>query len=88
MVFPKYVEKGGMYDFNFGLSIISACMKQHRYNVFCLNPNHYDGSIEQQLSDFITKNQIDVVCTGGMSVHFSEINKVLETAKKVKPTTP
>lgn len=85
LVFPKYVDKGQMYDFYFGLSIISAYMKQHGYNVFCLNPNHYDVSIEQQLSDFIIKNHIDVVCTGGMSLHFCEINKVLETAKKVKP---
>jgi len=85
LVVPKYVDKGQMYDFNFGLSIISACMKQHGYNVFCLNPNHYTIPIEQQLSNYINKNHIDVLCTGGMSVHFNEINKVLESAKKVKP---
>lgn len=85
LVFPKYVNKGQMYDFYFGLAIISSCMKQRGFNVFCLNPNHFIGSIEQQLSDFITKNHIDVICTGGMSIHYSEINNVLEASKQIKP---
>jgi len=85
LVFPKYVEKGKMYDFYFGLSIISSCMKKKGYNVFCLNPNHYEESIEKQLLDSIIKNNIDVLCTGGMSVHYKEINVVLEIAKNIKP---
>jgi len=53
--------------------------------VFCLNPNHYESSLEKQLSDFIINNKIDVVCTGGMSVHYNEINDVLRVSKNIKP---
>lgn len=48
---PKYVDKGQMYYFNLGLSIISAisaCMKKHGYNVYYLN-HHNVGSIEHKL---------------------------------------
>jgi len=85
LVVPKYVNKGQAYDFYLGLAIISACLKQHNYNVFCLNLNHYDEPIENQLSNFFNLNKIDVLCTGGMSVHYSEINNVLTTSKKIKP---
>lgn len=85
LIFPKYVNKGQMYDFYFGLSIISSCLKQSGHNVFCLNPNHYDVPINKQLSQFINNNDIDVLCTGGMSVHYKEINEVLKFSKKIKP---
>jgi len=84
IVMPKYVSKGEVYEFNFGLLFISACLKQHNINVFCLNPNHYSIKIDEQLSDFIVKNKIDVLCTGGMSVHCKEIIQIVETAKKTK----
>lgn len=84
-VTPKYVNRGQKYEFYFGLAYVSSYMKYKGYNVFCLNPNHYNTPLEQQLSEYINKNQIDVVCTGGMSVHFNQINEVLEAAKKIKP---
>ena len=84
MVVPKYVNKGEPYQFYTGLAIVSACMKQHNYNVFCLNPNHYDGTITQQLMNFITNNKIDVICTGGMSGNYNEIRDVLKISKKFK----
>ncbi len=85
LVVPKYVDKGKVYDFYLGLAIISSCLKQKGYNVFCLNTNHYDDSIEFQLLKFITFNKIDVICTGGMSIHYAEINKVLEVTKSINP---
>jgi len=85
LVFPKYVNRGEIYDFYFGLSIISSCLKQAGYNVFCLNPNHYYTPIETQLSQFINNNDIDILCTGGMSVHYNEINEVLKISKDIKP---
>lgn len=84
-VSPKYVNRGQKYEFYFGLAHVSSYMKYKGYNVFCLNPNHYDIPLEQQLSEYINNNQIDVICTGGMSIHFNQINKVLDAAKKIKP---
>ena len=82
---PKYVNRGQYYNFYFGLAYVSSYMKHKGYNVFCLNTNHYDAPLEQQLSKYIDNNQIDVICTGGMSTHFNEINKVLDAAKKINP---
>ncbi len=84
LVIPKYINKEKMYPFYFGLAIISSCMKQHGLNVFCLNPNHYDEPVDNQLLKFITTNKINVICTGGMSIHYAEINKVVEASKKIK----
>lgn len=84
-VAPKYVGAGRPYDFYLGIAYVSSYMKYKNFNVFCLNTNHYDTSVEQQLSEHIAANKIDVICTGGMSYHFNQINTVLEAAKKIKP---
>lgn len=82
---PKYVNRGQYYNFYFGLAYVSSYMKHKGYNVFCLNTNHYDNPLEQQISEYISDKQIDIICTGGMSFHFNEINAVLNAAKKIKP---
>ncbi len=84
-VTPKYVSRGLVYEFNLGLAYVSSYMKHRGFNVFCLNPYYYDAPIEQQLSEYINSKQIDVICTGGMSLHFYQINALLEAAKKIKP---
>lgn len=84
-VTPKYVTRGLVYTFNLGLAYVSSHMKHRGFNVFCLNTCHYDDPIEQQLSEYISNKQIDVICTGGMSINFLEINTLLEAAKKIKP---
>lgn len=84
-VTPKYVNRGQTYEFYFGLAYVSSSMKYKEYNVFCLNTNHYDTPLEQQLSEIIDNKQIDVICTGGMSFQFNEINVILEAAKKINP---
>ena len=85
LVMPKYVLKGQSYEFNYGLSIISACLKQRKYNVFCLNLNHYDEPVKQQINEFITSNNIDVIATGGMSIHYNQINEILKATKEINP---
>ncbi len=85
LVFPKYVNKDHMYDFYFGLSIISSCLKKSGYSVFCLNPNHYDIPLKEQLLGFIKDNNIDIICTGGMSIHYKEINEVLNLSLEMNP---
>ena len=82
---PKYVNRGQYYDFYLGLAYVSSYMKYKGYKVFCLNTNHYDTPIEQQISELISEKHIDVICTGGMSFHFNEINTILDAAKKIKP---
>jgi len=70
MAIPKYEEEYGFYV---GLAYISACLKSRGFNVFCIDLNQSSEPIEKQLSDFINKNKIDVVCTGGMSIHYHQL---------------
>lgn len=84
-VFPKYCSRGGFYHFNFGLAYVSSYMKHKGFNVSCLNLCHYDEPVKLQLAECITNNKIDVICTGGMSINFEEINTILVNAKKIKP---
>ena len=42
-------------------------------------------SVKEQLFRFIEEKQIDIVCTGGMSIHFNEINAVLNSVKELNP---
>ena len=83
-VTPKYTYRGQAYDFYVGLAYVSSYMKHRGFNVFCLNTCHYDDPIEQQLSEYINNKQIDVICTGGMSLHFHKISAILKAAKKIK----
>ncbi len=84
-VSPKYASRGLAYEFNLGLAYVSSYLKHRGFNVFCLNTCHYDDPIEQQLSEYISSKQIDVICTGGLSYYFYKINTLLEAAKKIKP---
>ena len=84
-VCPKYSNRGGFYHFNLGLAYISSYMKHKGFSVSCLNLCHYDKPVKRQLAECITNKKIDVICTGGMSINFEEINSILVDAKKIKP---
>jgi radical SAM superfamily enzyme YgiQ (UPF0313 family) len=60
-------------------------MKQCGFNVSAVNLCHSDEPVEKQLATAITKDQIDVLCTGAMSCHWNELNSVLEVARRIKP---
>jgi len=83
MVMPKYVKCGQGYNFNFGLAYISSYMKSKGLNVFCLNLNHSDIAIKEQILKMVIQNDINVVCTGGMSSHYHSINEVLNATKSI-----
>lgn len=82
---PRYVEKGQSYEFYFGLAYVSAYVKKCGFDIQCLNTNHYDLTIEEILSYHLFTNNIDVICTGGMSLHYHKINEILNAAKKLNP---
>ena len=83
-VTPKVAYRGYTYEFYLGLAYVSSYMKHRGFNVFCLNTCHCDDPIEQQLSEYINNKQIDVICTGGMSLNFRQISVILKAAKKIK----
>lgn len=84
MVMPRLVQcVGDGYAFPLGIAYVSSSLKAAGFDVFTLNLNHYRGTVPDLLKSSITKNQIDVVCTGGLSFQYSTINDIIKTVKSV-----
>ena len=82
---PKVAARGQYYDFPLGLAYVSAYMRQSGYATYCLNLCHSDRPIEKQVFDAVTENNVDVICTGGMSVNFNAIHAVVQAARQIRP---
>ncbi|GMO37580.1 MAG: hypothetical protein Ta2B_17290 [Termitinemataceae bacterium] len=83
IVVPCYVEnENGIYSFPIGIAMISSALKASGRNVFTLNLNYkhdYPGTLRKS----IVENNIDVVLTGGMCIHYQLIAEIFDTAKAV-----
>jgi anaerobic magnesium-protoporphyrin IX monomethyl ester cyclase len=85
VVAPKYTNNiGEYYNFPLGIAYISAALKAKGYEVFCLNLSH-KNDVRKSLSECILNNDIDIVATGGLSVHFDKIVGILDLARQIKP---
>lgn len=85
IVAPGYKNKVGQhYEFPLGLAYISSILKNKGYQVECLNLNYHEPA-EIVLENAIIGGNIDVICTGGLSVHFKKIKAILDAAKNIKP---
>jgi radical SAM superfamily enzyme YgiQ (UPF0313 family) len=85
IVVPKCAFVGEYYFFPVGLGYVISSLKQAGFNVFCLNMCHYEGSAEEQLVPYVEKHNIDVICSGGITVHWSAIEDIFVTARKYFP---
>ena len=82
IIIPRFVKKvGDGYIFPLGIAYISASLKKAGFHVFTLNLNHNYGDVSDLTEKFVIANQIDVLCTGGMSMHFNNIFKIIKAAK-------
>lgn len=86
IVAPKIVQRAGQYyEFPLGLAYISSALKNKGFDVSCLNLNHYDSAVKKLVTDTIKSKSIDVVLTGGLSVHYSQIEQVINDVRSNKP---
>jgi radical SAM superfamily enzyme YgiQ (UPF0313 family) len=86
IVVPRFFNQiGKYYNFPLGLAYISSSLKKKGYEVECLNLNHYNESIKILLKKEIKRKNIDIVCTGGISFQFSQVEVILNIAKEIKP---
>lgn len=83
-VIPKYSHNEEPYEMPLGIAYVAAYVKQAGFKVFCLNPNNHPGPMAKQLSQSIMEHQIDMVCSGGLSLHLEPIREVFAAAKRVK----
>jgi len=81
IVVPRFVEQlGQYYIFPLGLAYISASLKKHGIQVVAVNLNHHSGTVADILSGYIVRHSIDVICTGGLSVHYQQIKDIIGAA--------
>lgn len=85
-VMPRYRKnRNDTYTFPLGMAYVSASLKQARKNVFCLNLNVSFGEIEEEVRNAISRYNIDIIATGGLSPNFKQIRTIISSAKKFKP---
>ena len=86
IVTPRFIDAPCQtFHFPLGLSYISACLKQHGCSVENLNLNFHFEPLCEILEEHINKSKIDIICTGGLSVHYNQVKQIIDTAKHVKP---
>ncbi len=78
IIVPRWVGRAyDYYAFPLGLAYISAILKRDSHTVSVLNCNNHSETIDQLIASFILENKPEVVCTGGLSVHFSIIDQLV-----------
>lgn len=85
-VMPRGVSKAQCFNiFPIGITYVSASLKQACHNVFTANLDFHPDNTASVLHDLIVNNDIDVVCTGGLSFDCGKVKEVVDTARHIKP---
>lgn len=84
-VIPRFAFPGEFYFFPIGIGYIISYLKKSGFNVHCVNLCHSDKSTGEQLIPFIEKHNIDVICSGVMTVHWNLLEEIFTIVKKHFP---
>ncbi|GHV47003.1 hypothetical protein FACS1894204_09760 [Synergistales bacterium] len=86
MVMPRFVDRvGEWYNFPLGIPYVSASMKKAGLNLYTLNLNNEEGNVEDILRSAINENKIDVLLTGGLSLEYGAIRKIIQATHEIAP---
>lgn len=88
-VMPKGAAKssGGYNVFPVGIAYVSAYFRKHSDNdVTTANLEFHGDSTHDALSNLIKKNNIDVICTSGLSRDYPKVKEVIDTAREINPS--
>ena len=88
LVMPNKISTGATttsVSFPLGIAYVSASLKQAGYCVYTANLDFPEGDTYSVLCEMLLEHQIDVVCTGGLSLDYHKIKEVIEIARKIKP---
>jgi anaerobic magnesium-protoporphyrin IX monomethyl ester cyclase len=78
IVAPLYKTLGEFYELPLGLGYVSSYLKSKNLDVQFVNLNE-----NHNLKDALKK--ADVLCTGGLSVHYHKVKEILDTARSINP---
>jgi len=88
LVIPRYKTYGshGHYVMPLGILYVSSYLKTSQVaNVQTLNLNHRKGDEEDVLARLIYEHNIDVFAIGGLSGEYTDIARMVQYARKIKP---
>lgn len=84
IVIPRFVKNvGDGYLFPMGIPYISAALKQAGFHVASINLNHCAGDISELVQKAILQNSSNILCTGGLSMHYNMLKKIFRAGKQV-----
>ena len=87
-VIPRYRTYGmeGHYVMPMGILYVSAYVKRSGVaNVHTLNLNHVEDAEYDILNSCIKDNNIDMLCIGGLSGEYSDLERIISYADKIDP---
>jgi radical SAM superfamily enzyme YgiQ (UPF0313 family) len=84
---PKSAAKssGGYNVFPVGIAYVSANLKKHDYNVYTSNLEFSLQSTFEALNHLIQTNDIDVICTSGLSRDYAKVKEIIDSARQIRP---
>jgi anaerobic magnesium-protoporphyrin IX monomethyl ester cyclase len=77
VIAPQYRPRGQYYELPLGLAYISSFLKTHKIETDFLNLNEENLDVEKVF-------KADVICTGGLSVHYHSVKSLLAEVKEIK----
>ena len=84
---PQYKPIGQYYELPLGLAYIASSLKNAGLDVTVINENEemliHGSSYQSWLNDVFKRT--DVLCTGGLSVHYNLIKNILNNARRINP---
>lgn len=88
LVIPRYeIYPDGHYVMPLGILYVSSYLKRNTTcNVFTLNMNHIEGTEEEVLGQALTDNSIDMMGIGGLSGEYSDIQRIVTLARRLRPS--
>jgi anaerobic magnesium-protoporphyrin IX monomethyl ester cyclase len=78
IVAPQYKPYGQFYELPLGLAYISSYLKNKGMDVEFVNTNERHSYLDKLPG-------CDVVCTGGLSPHYSKIKQIVADSKRINP---
>ena len=78
-------QAGSFYHFPIGLAYVSGALKAAGYDVACLNPNHSDIPLNEQVATALKRHQPQIVMSGGLSPNAKMVAGFLAEAKTYDP---
>jgi len=82
IIAPRYKSFGLYYELPLGLAYISAYLKSKGVETTLYNLNEVVN--DNGLWDHIKR--VDVICSGGLSVHYGEMKRLLDKVRRVNPS--